>query len=74
MVEMDIMGICGFAVPSFNGNAVPNSYIGAWGGTEVCKKCFDLHKLWSDRFMYLEYMLKDGRLELTSDELANYGS
>lgn len=73
--EMDFMVDGGYGLPisTETGLIVPNCFVGDWGNTPCCWSCYALHQLWSRRFLYYEYVLLDGRLELSCDELLEYG-
>jgi hypothetical protein len=73
--EMDFIGDVGYGLPvsTTTGLIVPSCFAGDYGSTPCCCSCYTLHQLWSTRFLYFEYMLLDGRLELSCDELLDYG-
>lgn len=64
----------GYAIPTADGFIVPNSYCQEWFGQQCCMACHLKHAKWSEDFMYLEYMMVDGRLELSFEELIVYES
>lgn len=63
----------GLPISAETGLVVPNHALGEWAGTPCCCSCYALHQLWSKHVLYYEYMLLDGRLELSFDELIEYG-
>lgn len=63
----------GIPISIESGLVIPNSSQAKWMGMPCCNRCFILHEKWSLEFMYLGYLITDGRSELTTDELLVWG-